>query len=88
MRHRRLVMLSLCTALLLSGQPAGGRGMVGHNVRTLEAVIPPRKLHSAQQIRTANYILQSADPTGINDARDLEAVGRRRSQAEMRAEFV
>ena len=26
MRHRRLVMLSLCTVLLLSGQPLGGRG--------------------------------------------------------------
>ena len=49
--------------------------MAGHNVRTVEAVIPPRKLHSAQQIRTANYILQSTDPTGINAAGKGSNVG-------------
>ena len=58
----------------LGDGPAGTR-VAGHNVRTLEAVIPPRKLHSAQQIRTANYILQSADPTGINAAGKGSNVG-------------
>ena len=58
----------------LGDGPAGTR-VAGHNVRTLEAVIPPRKLHSAQQIRTANYILQSTDPTGINAAGKGSNVG-------------
>jgi hypothetical protein len=58
----------------LGDGPAGTR-VAGHNVRTLEAVIPPRKLHSAQQIRTANYMLQSADPSGINAAGKGSNVG-------------
>ncbi len=58
----------------LGDGPAGTR-VAGHNVRTLEAVIPPRRLHSTQQIRTANYILQSADPSGINAAGKGSNVG-------------
>jgi hypothetical protein len=51
----------------LGDGPAGTR-IAGHNVLTAESVIEPRKLHSKQQIRTANYILQSNDPGGINAA--------------------
>src|SRR5262245_4585120 len=58
----------------LGDGPAGTR-VAGHNVRTLETAIPPRKLHSSQQIRTANYILQSTDPTGINAAGKGSNVG-------------
>lgn len=58
----------------LGDGPAGTR-VAGHNVRTLEAVIPPRRLHSAQQIRTANYVLQSTDPSGINAAGKGSNVG-------------
>ncbi|MGH9659765.1 MAG: hypothetical protein ACRD96_14545, partial [Bryobacteraceae bacterium] len=58
----------------LGDGPAGTR-VAGHNVRMLEAVIPPRKLHSAMQIRTANYVLQSADPSGINAAGKGSNVG-------------
>jgi hypothetical protein len=58
----------------LGDGPAGTR-VAGHNVRTLEAVAPPRKLHAAMQIRTANYILQSNDPTGINAAGKGSNVG-------------
>ena len=35
---------------------------------TLEELVPPRRLHSTQQIRAANFVLQSADPSGINAA--------------------
>ncbi|MGH9721683.1 MAG: prenyltransferase/squalene oxidase repeat-containing protein [Bryobacteraceae bacterium] len=58
----------------LGDGPAGTR-VAGHNVRTAEAVIPPRKLHSAMQVRTANHILQSADPSGINAAGKGSNVG-------------
>ncbi len=58
----------------LGDGPAGTR-VAGHNVLTAEAVIAPRKLHSKQQIRTANYILQTADPTGINAAGPGSNVG-------------
>src|SRR6185295_6346540 len=51
----------------LGDGPAGTR-VAGHNVLTLESVIAPRKLHSMQQIRTANFVLQSNDPSGINAA--------------------
>ncbi len=37
--------------------------------------LPPRRLHSAQQIRTANFVLQSADPSGINAAGPGSNVG-------------
>ncbi|MDX2180610.1 MAG: hypothetical protein SFV18_13520 [Bryobacteraceae bacterium] len=51
----------------LGDGPAGTR-VAGFNVTTLESLVPPRRLHSAQQIRTANFVLQSADPSGINAA--------------------
>jgi hypothetical protein len=51
----------------LGDGPAGTR-VAGYNVTTLEALLPARRLQSAQQIRTANFVLQSADPSGINAA--------------------
>ena len=59
----------------LGDGPAGTR-VAGHNVLALETVIAPRKLHSAQQIRTANYVLQTSDPSGINAAGKGSNVGR------------
>ncbi|WP_252852445.1 HEAT repeat domain-containing protein [Aeoliella straminimaris] len=47
--------------------PAGTR-VTGHAVVALERVIAPRKLHSKQAIRAANYVLQTGDPGGINAA--------------------
>ena len=35
----------------------------------------PRRLHSMQQIRAANHVLQSADPSGINAAGPGSNVG-------------
>ncbi len=58
----------------LGDGPAGTR-VAGYNVATLESVIPPRRLHSAQQIRTANFVLQSADPSGVNAAGPGSNVG-------------
>jgi hypothetical protein len=54
--------------------PAGTR-VAGHNVCTLERVIPARKLHSMQAIRAANQTLQTADPSGINAAGPGSNVG-------------
>jgi len=51
----------------LGDGPAGTR-VAGFNVTTLEELVPPRRLHSAQQQRAANFVLQSADPSGINAA--------------------
>jgi HEAT repeat protein len=51
----------------LGDGPAGTR-VAGYNVTLLEGLIPARRLHSAQQIRAANFVLQSADPAGINAA--------------------
>lgn len=59
----------------LGDGPAGTR-IAGHNVLTAETVIAPRKLHSKQQIRTANYVLQTSDPSGINAAGKGSNVGR------------
>ncbi len=59
----------------LGDGPAGTR-VAGHNVFTAESVIAPRKLHSMQQLRTANYILQTSDPSGINAAGKGSNVGR------------
>jgi hypothetical protein len=59
----------------LGDGPAGTR-IAGHNVLTLETVVAPRKLHSKQQIRTANYVLQTSDPSGINAAGQGSNVGR------------
>ena len=58
----------------LGDGPAGTRA-AGYNVTTLESFLPPRRLHSAQQIRTANFVLQSADPSGINAAGPGSNVG-------------
>src|SRR5258705_2131545 len=58
----------------LGDGPAGTR-VAGYNVSTLEASVPPRRLHSAQQIRTANFVLQSSDPSGINAAGPGSNVG-------------
>jgi hypothetical protein len=58
----------------LGDGPAGTR-VAGHNVLAAESVIAPRKLHSMQQIRTANYVLQTGDPSGINAAGKGSNVG-------------
>ena len=47
--------------------PAGTR-VAGHAVVSLECFMPARKLQSKQARRTANYILQTSDPGGINAA--------------------
>jgi len=54
--------------------PAGTR-VAGHNVCTAEQVVPARKLHSMHALRTANYVLQTADPSGINAAGPGSNVG-------------
>lgn len=58
----------------LGDGPAGTR-VAGFNVTMLETVVPARRLHSAQQIRAANFVLQSADPGGINAAGPGSNVG-------------
>lgn len=58
----------------LGDGPAGTR-VAGYNVVTLETMVAPRQLHSAQQIRTANFMLQSADPSGVNAAGPGSNVG-------------
>jgi hypothetical protein len=47
--------------------PAGTRA-AGFNIVNLERIHSPLKLHSKQQIRTANYVLLTSDPGGINAA--------------------
>lgn len=51
----------------LGDGPAGTRA-AGFNVVMAESLAPPKRLHSMQQLRTANFMLQSADPSGINAA--------------------
>ncbi|MEO1996031.1 MAG: hypothetical protein ABGZ17_12225, partial [Planctomycetaceae bacterium] len=51
----------------LGDGPAGTR-VAGHAVVALERFLTPRKLHSKQAIRAANFVLQSGDPGGINAA--------------------
>ncbi len=51
----------------LGDGPAGTRA-AGFNVVMAEMLTAPKRLHSTQQVRTANFILQSADPSGINAA--------------------
>jgi hypothetical protein len=58
----------------LGDGPAGTR-VAGYNATTLESMVPARRLHSAQQIRTANFVLQSADPSGVNAAGPGSNVG-------------
>lgn len=54
--------------------PAGTR-VAGHNVCTVERVVPARKLHAKQALRAANHTLQTADPSGINAAGPGSNVG-------------
>ncbi|MBL8166899.1 MAG: HEAT repeat domain-containing protein [Acidobacteria bacterium] len=54
--------------------PAGTR-VAGHNVCTVERVVPARKLHSTQALRAANHTIQTADPSGINAAGPGSNVG-------------
>lgn len=58
----------------LGDGPAGTR-VAGYNVTTLETFLAPRKLHSMQQIRAANFVLLSADPGGVNAAGPGSNVG-------------
>ena len=51
----------------LGDGPAGTRA-AGFNVVMAEMLTGPKRLHSTQQLRTANFMLQSADPSGINAA--------------------
>ncbi len=51
----------------LGDGPAGTRA-AGFNVVLAEQIAAPKRLHSTQQLRTANFMLQSADPSGINAA--------------------
>ncbi|MCS7024961.1 MAG: HEAT repeat domain-containing protein [Bryobacteraceae bacterium] len=58
----------------LGDGPAGTR-VAGFNVVMAEKVVPARRLHAAQQQRTANFVLQSADPSGVNAAGPGSNVG-------------
>ncbi len=51
----------------LGDAPAGSR-VAGRNIVLHERAFQPKKLHGYQQRRTANYVLQTADPEGINAA--------------------
>ena len=51
----------------LGDGPAGTR-VAGHAVVSLERFMPARRLQSMQARRAANYVLQTADPGGINAA--------------------
>ncbi len=51
----------------LGDAPAGSR-VAGRNVVLHERTFKPKRLHAYQQRRTANYVLQTADPKGINAA--------------------
>ncbi len=54
--------------------PAGTRA-AGFNIVNAEGLVAPKKLHGKQQIRTANYVLLTADPSGINAAGPGSNVG-------------
>lgn len=64
---------SLATLDLGDG-PAGTRA-AGFNIVNAERVAAPAKLHGKQQLRTANFVLQSGDPGGINAAGPGSNVG-------------
>lgn len=51
----------------LGDGPAGTR-VAGRNIVLYERTHQPKKLHRHWQQRTANYVLQTADPKGINAA--------------------
>lgn len=55
--------------------PAGTR-VAGHSVVSLERFMPPRKLQSKQHLRASHFILQTADPGGINAAGPGANVGK------------
>ncbi|NQV25063.1 MAG: hypothetical protein HQ518_11920 [Rhodopirellula sp.] len=55
--------------------PAGTR-VAGHSVVSLERFLPPRRLQSQQHLRASNFILQTADPGGINAAGPGANVGK------------
>lgn len=55
--------------------PAGTR-VAGHSVVSLERFMSPRKLQSKQHLRASNFILQTADPGGINAAGPGANVGK------------
>ena len=54
--------------------PAGTRA-AGFNIVSAERFLAPSKLHAKQQLRTANYMLASSDPGGINAAGPGSNVG-------------
>ncbi len=54
--------------------PAGTRA-AGFNIVNAERFLVPSKLHAKQQFRTANYMLASSDPGGINAAGPGSNVG-------------
>ena len=54
--------------------PAGTR-VAGFNVVNAERLLPAPSLHSAVQLRTANFVLQTGDPGGINAAGPGSNVG-------------
>jgi hypothetical protein len=54
--------------------PAGTR-VAGFNVVQAERFCSPRRLHAMQQVRTANTVLQTGDPGGINAAGPGSNVG-------------
>jgi hypothetical protein len=58
----------------LGDGPAGTRA-AGFNIVNAERIIAAKKLHSKQQIRTANFVLQTNDPGGINAAGPGSNVG-------------
>ncbi len=51
----------------LGDGPAGTR-VAGRNIVLHERTFPPKRVHAQWQQRTANYVLQTADPQGINAA--------------------
>lgn len=51
----------------LGDAPAGSR-VAGRNIVLHERTVRPKRLHRYQQRRTANYVLQTNDPKGINAA--------------------
>ncbi len=51
----------------LGDGPAGTR-VAGRNIVLHERTLRPKQVHSQWQQRTANYVLQTADPKGINAA--------------------
>ena len=58
----------------LGDGPAGTRA-AGFNIVHLERILQPLKLHSAMQLRTTNFVLQTGEPGGINAAGPGSNVG-------------